>query len=115
MKKNALEHFARCAIENVFSGDPEYICNRLFEGSWDNMYDYITVDMSGCTSIQFPDPNWTGIATDWADEDYDEHRIFMCEKWDHRRMSDALKDAWEDEYYAVRHALKCGITLEDLE
>lgn len=30
-------------------------------------------------------------------------------------MSDALKDAWEDEYYAVRHALKCGITLEDLE
>ena len=115
MKKNAKEHFARCAIEDVFSDDPEYLCNRLFEGSWSKMYDYLTINMKDCTSIQFPDPDWTDIATDWTEEDYDENRIFMGEEWEHGRMSDALKIAWEEEYYAVRHALKCGITLEDLE
>lgn len=115
MNKKAAEHFARCAIENVFADDPEYICNTLFGGDWKKMYDYIVVEMGHCINIQFPDPVYTDIAAGWTEVDYDERSLFMCEKWDHRRMSDALRDAWDDEYCAVKYALKCGITLEDLE
>lgn len=115
MNKKALEYFARCAIEDVFSEDPEYICNTLFEGSWEKMYDHITEELSSCTSIQFPDPEWTGIAVDWTGEDYDEHHIFMCERWEHLRMSEALKEAWSIQYWDVKHALEAGITLEDLQ
>lgn len=115
MNNKAKEHFARSAIEDVFAEDPEYICNRLFEGSWVAMFDYITDKMEECFGIHFPDPDCTDIATDWTDEDYDEHCIFVSERWHCFTMADALKQVWEDEYYAVRHALKCGITLEDLE
>lgn len=115
MNNKAKEYFARCAIEDVFSDDPKYICNRLFEGSWCKMYDYLTVDMSRCTSLQFSDPDWTDIATDWTEEDYDEHRIFVDGKWEHGRMSGSLKVAWFENFYVVKTALKCGITLEDLK
>ena len=115
MNNKAKEHFARSAIEDVFDKDPEYICDRLFEGSWAAMFDYITGKMEDCFGFQFPDPDCTDIATDWTDKDYYEHRIFVSERWHCFTMADALKQVWEDEYYAVRHALKCGITLEDLE
>ena len=115
MNNKAKEHFARSAIEDVFSDDIEYICNRLFEGSWVKMYDYIVDKMGECSTTMFPDPDFTDIITDWTDEDYEEHRIFVSERWAGNQMGYALQQAWEDNYYAVRYALKCGITLEDLE
>lgn len=115
MNNKAKEHFARSAIEDVFDKDPEYICNRLFEGSWDEMYDYIVDKMGECSTTMFPDQDFTDITTDWTDEDYDEHRLFVSERWAGHQMGYALQQAWEDNYYAVQHALKCGITLEDLE
>lgn len=115
MNNKAKEHFARSAIEDVFDKDPEYICNRLFEGSWIVMFDYITNNMDEYFGFHFPDPDCTDIATDWTDEDYEEHRIFVSERWAGNQMGYALQQAWEDNYYAVRYALKCGITLEDLE
>lgn len=115
MNNKAKEHFARCAIEDVFQDDIEYICNRLFEGSWVKMYDYIVDEMGDYCITQFPDPDWTDITTDWTDEDYDEHRIFVCERWAGNQIGYALRQTWDDNYYAVKYALKCGITLEDLE
>lgn len=115
MNNKAKEHFAKVAIRNVFYDDPEYLCNRLFGGSWVAMYNHITDTMGDCASSTFPDPQWTDIATDWSNEDYDKRRIAVRERWTGYQIGYALQQEWEDGYYAVRYALKCGITLEDLE
>ena len=115
MNNKVKEHFSRVAIKNVFLDNPEYLCNRLFEGRWDKMYDYIVDKMGDYCVTQFPDPDWTDITTDWTDEDYDEHSIYVSEHWACYQMGYALQQAFDDNYYAVKYALKCGITLEDFQ
>lgn len=115
MNKKAKQHFALMAIGNVFGDDPIYLCDRLFKGDWLKMYEYITNNLSDCTSIKFPNPAWTDIADDWTDAEIEENVILMCERWESYLMGHALKEAWNDEYYAVRYALECGLTLEDLK
>lgn len=115
MNDKAREHFKQYALKEVFSDDPVYLCERLFEGSWGKMYDYIVDKMGECSTTMFPDPNFTDITTYWTDEDYDEHRIFVCDHWAGHQMGYALEQTYEDAYCAVWNALKCGITLEDLD
>lgn len=115
MNNKTKEYFARYAIEDLFDRDPEYLCNKLFGGSWLAMYNHIKDNMGECATIQFPHPDWTDITADWTDDDYHEHSIFVCERWAGYQMGYALQQTWEDNFYAVKSALKCGITLEDLE
>lgn len=108
------EHLAKDAICEVFSDDASPLVDRLFEGSWLNMYEYITADDGSYTSIVFPDPDYTDIANEMSEDELMEEQVYMCEEYEPYTMKDALELGWHRAYHTIGFALNAGITLEDL-
>lgn len=115
MNNKAKEYLAKAAIGNVFSGDASKVVDRLFGGSWFNMFEYITSDDGTYTSIVFPDPDYTDIASGMSTTELMKVQVIMCEEKESHLMKDALESEWNNAYYTIKFALENGLTLEDFQ